>query len=181
MTNKAEWFCTNCRPQGKRHCPTCMLDKDCSQFNYYPAGQLHEKCKTCELTRTCANCGQEKTLDDYDTKLGKVCKNCKLKKTCTIESQERCRLCSGPNKYDPNRRFCYTCEFPKCAVCGVERSQTAGPRYKGKREVGISKGEPWYERRTHRPSLETQTETTNDRDHVKDCMAVFFVLLANSQ
>ena len=71
----------------------------------------------------------------------------------TLEA--RCRLCSGPNNYDPER-FCYTCEFPKCAACGLERSEAAGPRYKGKHMGKITKGKPWYERPTHRPSPGTQ-------------------------
>ena len=64
-----------------------------------------------------------------------------------VESNARCRLCSGPNNYDPSR-FCYTCEFPNCAACGVRRSETAGPRYKGRHVGKITKGEPWYERPT---------------------------------
>ena len=83
-----------------------------------------------------------------------------LQKTAddTIKSggkEARCRLCSGPNNYNPGR-LCYTCEFPKCAACGLERSEAAGPRYKGKHMGKITKGEPWYERPTHRPSPGTQ-------------------------
>ena len=116
-----QWYCSQCKPEGKRFCPVCKAEKVYSAFARRTDMKFHEQCQTCEEMRPCKKCGERRPREDVNHR--NICTRCRARK-CTT-----CRKAKHPTEFAEDakgnlHRSCKECESrKKCNACGKVKQE----------------------------------------------------------
>ena len=116
VMNMAQWYCSHCKPESKRLCPVCQVEKAYSAFTRRTDKSFHDQCKTCEETWPCKKCGERRPREDVNHR--NICTRCRSMKCRT------CGKAKHPTEFGNLHRLCKECESrKKCKACGKVKQE----------------------------------------------------------